>query len=208
MVKEALYEESATSLKSKKESKFYMAFQVIAIIFAVCALLYTFLCVSMIIPTTIAQYKNPPEGVQRLSKFGLILNIVMRVSMIAVLALTSFLFFRFRRRFNVSYDYLFVEDELRITKVFNGRKRKHLITMKAESMLQIGYCENDSFERLLRGNGKPKFMTPNQEPMDEKTFIYILYSSQAGKSLYVLECRQMMLEYVVRAAGRNKFERQ
>ena len=41
-----------------------------------------------------------------------------------------------------------------------------------------------------------------------KIFIYLLYSSSIEKRVYVLECRKELLEYLVFAAGRNKFERQ
>ena len=107
----------------------------------------------------------------------------------------------------MSYDYTFVQDELRVTRVFNGKTRKHLLTMKADQMLMIGYADTDSYERLIAGqrNKKPTYLTPNGEPAEGKIFIYIHYSTSIGKTLYVLECRKEMLEYVVFAAGRNKF---
>ena len=91
--------------------------------------------------------------------------------------------------------------------MFNGKTRKHLLTMKADQMLMIGYADTDSYERLLAGqrNKKPTYLTPNREPAEGKIFIYIHYSTSIGKTLYVLECRKEMLEYVVFAAGRNKF---
>ena len=49
-------------------------------------------------------------------------------------------------------------------------------------------------------------LTPNREPVEGKIFIYIHYSSSIEKKLYVLECRKELLEYVVFAAGRNKFD--
>ena len=51
-------------------------------------------------------------------------------------------------------------------------------------------------------------LTPNNEPAEGKIFIYLLYSSSIEKRVYVLECRKELLEYLVFAAGRNKFERQ
>lgn len=208
MAKDTLYEESALCARAQKEAKWYLAFHVIAIIFVVLAVFHAFFCF-LTVPNAISSYKNPPEGTQS-SAIVLAFNLILLLGTLATLALCAFLFFRFRRRFNVSYDYLFVEDELRVTKVFNGKRRKHLITMKAESVLQIGYYEKPSFDRLAAGlNGKkPTFLTSNREPMEGKEFIYILYSGSGMKTLYVIECRQMMLEYLVRAVGRTKFERE
>ena len=103
-----------------------------------------------------------------------------------------------------------MQDELRITKVFSGKKRKHIVTLAADHILQIGYCEGASFERTYAGlkGDKPQIMTPNSEPAEGKDFIHILYSSQAGKTLYIIECRKAMLEHLVLAAGRNKFVRE
>ena len=108
----------------------------------------------------------------------------------------------------MSYDYTFVEDELRVTKVFNGKSRKHIRTFKAEQILKIGYVDSASFERTIAGlQGKKAIpLTPNQEPAEGKIFIYILYSTSVEKKVYVLECRKELLEYLVFATGRSKFE--
>ena len=83
-------------------------------------------------------------------------------------------------------------------------------TFKADQILQIGYVDSASFERTIAGiQGKKAIpLTPNREPAEGKMFIYLLYTSSVGKKVYVLECRQELLEYLVFAAGRNKFVRQ
>ena len=207
MARDALYEESALCARAQKEEKWYLAFQIIAIIFSVVSVLDAFFCF-ISLPAVIHQYRT--EGEEQLTTFGFAVNLILMFGMLASFVLCAFLFFRFRKRFNVSYDYLFVEDELRVTKVFNGRKRKHLVTMKADSVLQIGYYEKPSFDRLAAGlnEKKTKFLTSNREPVGDKEFIYILHSASGIKTLYVIECRRMMLEYVVRGFGRTKFERE
>lgn len=198
MPRDALYEESAQPERGKSQSKWYSVFMALAIVFAAMALIQLFVILLVL-----------PAMTEGLSGWSLALFILIWVLPCVACAATGFIFFRLRLRFNVSYDYIFVQDELRITKVFNGRKRKHLVTLHAEHMLQIGYCEGDAFERTLAGmNGaKPKVMSPNREPAAEKDFIHILYSDSMGKVLYVIECRKEMLEYLVLAAGRNKFVR-
>ena len=199
MAKDALYEESAQPVNAKKQAKWYLTFHIFFILFTVLTGFHAFVCL-MVIPKSFGVY----------SGLSLIIFLISWLGPLVMLGLTAFLFWWIRRRFNVSYDYLFVQDELRITKVFNGKRRKYLVTLAADHILQIGYCEGTTFERTYAGlNGaKPKIMTPNREPAEGKDFIHILYSSTAGKTLYILECRKEMLDYLVLAAGRNKFVRE
>lgn len=199
MARDALREESAQPVESEKQAKWYTTFHVLFLAFSVIALIWAFVCLTIL-----------PTGLQKVKGAALALSLVVWLTPFFAFSLTAFLFFRLRLRFNVSFDYLFVEDELRITKVFNGKKRKHLVTLEADHILQIGYCEGSTFERTYAGlNGaKPMLMTPNKEPTEGKDFIHILYSTSLGKSLYILECRKEMLEHLVLAVGRNKFVRE
>ena len=199
MQKDALYEESALCANAEKQAKWYMAFHVLFIVFAVVTVFYFFGCLMLI-----------PASIEGLSGWALAVYIIICILPGIGFGVMSVLFFWFRRRFNVSFDYLFVQDELRITKVFNGKKRKHIVTLAADHILQIGYCEGTTFERTYAGfkGEKPQVMTPNREPQEGKDFIHIVYSSQSGKTLYILECRKELLEHLVLAAGRNKFVRE
>lgn len=197
-MREAFYEESAISARSQSEIKLYTTFKVFAFIFFVAGgLLATFAA------TIVAGATDQTSGAE------LAFALIEYFGLIALLIGAGLIFWFLKNRFNVSYDYTFVEDELRITKVFNGKRRKHLIALKADHILQIGWVESDAFRRQLAGmqGKKPKVMTSNREPMEGKELYYILYSSSIEKSLYVIEARQPMLEYLVRAAGRNKLER-
>lgn len=176
-----------------------MVFHILGIVFfAITALLLLF------------SFFTVPGMIKDAKGVSLVFSLVTWCGGIAVVALTGFICWRVKRRFNVSYDYTFVEDELRVTKVFNGRRRKHLLTIQADRILKIGYCENQSYYDTLAGMAgkKPKFLTPNRTPSEEKKFVYILVSSSIEKSLNVIECRTTLLEYLVRAAGVNKFTRQ
>ncbi len=200
MRRDMLYEESATCNREKTEAKFYTLYLVLAIICFVIACIVAFYSVPFI------------QGIladKDLTTFGKVFNIVVLVFLIVVFAGGGVLFWFIKKRFNVSYDYTFVEDELRITKIFNGRSRKYYTTISADSLLKIGWCEKPSYQNVLRGiQGKPKFLTPNKTPAEEKDFVYLLVGGSLGKTLYVIECKQMMLEYLVQSAGINKFERE
>ena len=201
MARSAFYEESAISTREKAERRSYLVFHIASIVMLIIAALLVLFSLTSV-PSILGDEEL--TGVQK------VVSIV--VWCLPILSLVGFFFlFRYiKRKFNVSFDYTFVEDELRVTRVFNNKSRKHLHTFKADQILQIGYVDSASFERTIAGiQGKKAIpLTPNREPAEGKMFIYLLYTSSVGKKVYVLECRQELLEYLVFAAGRNKFVRQ
>ncbi len=117
-----------------------------------------------------------------------------------------FALFRWRQRLNVSYDYVFVSGELRIAKVFNVNKRKLVVRLEAESILQIGDVDNTSFDGLRADpSTKTVYCTSNVEPEEDKFFMYIL-ANDNGKKLYVLECREVLLMHMLRFLKRSVLE--
>ena len=200
--KGGFYEESASSGRSRKEAKMYMVFHIAGIVFFVLAVISLLWFFTLDLPLTLSEAKEANANPA--------LAIVIKVLGILITAGVGVLFWWMKRRFNVSYDYTFVEDELRIVKVFNGRRRKLFANLKADQILKIGYEQADSYHDAVAGlaGKKPKLATPNQEPEEGKQFIYIAYSTSLGKEIYVIECRQAMLEYLVSAVGITKFTKQ
>ncbi len=201
MERDRLYEESAISLRSEKESKYYTLFKVIAIVIFVIGGFQLFMSFPYI--------QNTVTNAE-LTTMEKVMFCIMWFALTAAILLIGLFFFLLKNRFNISYDYSFVEDEIRFTKVFNGKKRKFLTTVTMDNVLKIGYCDKPSYEATLRGLGgkKPKILTPNKDPEDGKMFIYLLVSTSLEKRVYVLECRQKLLEYLVLGAGRTKLERE
>ena len=198
MAESKFYEESAGSARQKKEAKMFQVFHIAGIIFFVFAAFGVFLSF-LFVPSMIDQAQK--------EDINPTLSILIWCLWIVSIGAIGVVFWILKKRFNISYDYVFVEDELRISKVFNGKRRKFIITLKADQILKIGLCENDSFERTVSGNQKKvRYMTPNREPSEDKSMVYVLYSSSIEKSVYVIECRKQLLEYLVLAAGRNKWE--
>ena len=198
MQRDKLYEESAISNRSQKESKFYTAFFVLAIIFFVLGAVILFFSFNDILNVL---SNDEIAGIYK------VMFMVFRIGLIVSLVLIGVLFFLLKNRFNVSYDYTYVDDEVRFTKVFNGKRRKFIATVTMENLLRIGYCDKPSYEnalRELRGK-KPRILTPNKTPAEEKFFIYLLVHTPMERKIYVLECRKEMLEYLVFAAGKNKW---
>ncbi len=199
-MRDAFYEESAISKNSASETKKYTVFRIVSYVFFALtgiSLLLFFYLLPMILAET--------SGAGR--TFSIIQWVLPAVTFLA----SAIVFMRMKFRYNLSFDYTFVEDELRISKVFNGKKRKYLFKMKSDTVLKIGLCERESFERTLAGHpNKPIYLTPNryEEPAEGKMFVYVVHSDPACKNIYILECREMLLEHLVQAVGRNKLELQ
>ncbi len=115
-----------------------------------------------------------------------------------------FCLFKLKQRFNISYDYVFVSGELRISKVININKRKLVTRLQAEDILQMGDMDSQSFEDLQKGTDiKLVVCTPNENPMEGKFFMYIYTATEGKKQLYIFECREELLMHVLQYARRS-----
>ena len=129
MLRDMLYEESAIPQNAMKEEKFNKGFTIAGIICIALSLLYIFILSPVALNIL---------GDDELDTIGKIFNVLFWASFPMLFILLGVFLLIFKKRYNVSYDYHFVEDELRISKVFNGRKRKHLKTLKCDQMLGEG----------------------------------------------------------------------
>ena len=111
-----------------------------------------------------------------------------------------------KARVNVSYDYVFVSGELRISKVINVNRRKLVARIDCEDMIQFGDVDNPAFDRFRGDPGiKTVFCTSNDMAAEGKFFMYIL-AEYNGKKLFVLECRELLLMNILKFARRNKLD--
>ena len=123
-----LYEESATSTRAGAERRFYTVFLVFSILFFVVAGIIAFFSTSMI-PSILES-----DVFTTLEK---VFDILTWIVPILLLIGAGILFWFIKRRFNVSFDYSFVEDELRVTKVYNGKSRRYVTTITADNILKM-----------------------------------------------------------------------
>lgn len=182
---EAFYEESAQSVNSAKEEKNYKIANVISYIFLALGLLGVFIGISSIQVTHLLIW--------------------------AVICVPFFVFWlifrRMKYRYNVSYDYCFVSGELRISKVYNATKRKALARIDCADIVQVGDVDNGEYEKFAEeSNVKKIICTPNSEPSSDKFFMYILIENE-GKTIYLLECRELLLINIMKFAKRTVLER-
>ena len=181
-----LYEESSTAKDSGKKAKKY-------------AVLNVFSCVFLTL------------GIITLLFFLLFIPDIGFMFFFGSGALTFwgfwFIFYKWKSIINVSYDYMLVSDEIRISRVININKRKLLARFETEAIVQIGDVDSTSFDRFKADpNIKTVFCTSNVEASNGKFFMYIL-AEYNGKKLFVLECREEYLINIMRCTKRTALDR-
>ena len=184
---DVFYEESALVHNSAKKQRRYNILTAFSTVFLVLAILWIIIGFYTVDVTSIANWLF----------WGFICT---------WLFMAWFLLRMWKMRINVSYDYVFVSGELRISKVINVNKRKLVARIDCEDMIQFGDADNPSFDRF-RSDPKVKTVicTSNDQAADDKFFMYIL-AEYNGKKLFVLECRELLLMNMLKFAKRNKLE--
>ena len=202
---DAYYEESSICAKESKERKIYKIIHIISVVLLLIgsvSMLYAIFSFLMLIgglsPEAPADVKQAFEAQKTMSVFSLFIGVFF--------LLQWFLLGKLKARYNVSYDYVFVSGELRISKVFNVNKRKLITRIDCADILQVGDVDNSSYERLRSDPSTHELIcTANEEAGNGKFFMYVLANSD-GKKLYVLECREALLTNMMRFMKRTVLE--
>ncbi len=207
--RDIFYEESAISANAKKGERRYKIMHIASLIFMVLGiLLFFFFVLNMPFGTPDVSSMTAEEAEQVLAYTGMWKFIALFCLFNSLLFLVFwFVLFKLKARINVSYDYVFVSGELRISKVININKRKLITRFDVEEILQIGDIENKSYELLKTDpTNKEVICTPNYEAMPGKFFMYI-HINDNGKKIYILECREQMLVNILKFAKRTVLEK-
>lgn len=199
---EVFYEESAVNANAKKEEGKYKILHILSTVSLVLSVVLLFIFISFF-PYALAPNATAEE--KEIFNAGRLMFGFVGLQSVLFL-IVWFVLWRAKSRVNVSYDYIFVSGELRITKVFNINKRKGVDRISCDEMLQIGDTDNPSYARLSSApNTKTIFCTSNDAPAEGKFFMYILVGGE-NKYLYVLECRETLLMQILKFARRSVLE--
>ncbi len=194
----AFYEESALPARRMHEENKFKTFRALGAVLLIAfgfAVILSFFFVNYIVGSTFSSGE----------KAGF-----LAAWFAAVVAIGGFGFFFwfYKNRCNVSYDYVFVEDELRVTRVSGNGKRRLMARIAAERVLELGWAESEAFARAKEEfAGRMEILTPNKTRGEEKEFYYIVYLSEFEKELVVIEAHSRLFEYLVRVAGGSKLQR-
>ena len=199
MAVDAFYEESAVNLDEKKQSLFYTIFFVAQIICIVLAVLWGWFGFNFFIIFPV----NGKTVADALPSW--IFYAILLASFIGGAVLLAIL----KKRFNVSFDYVCVYGELRISKVFNQKKRKLVCCIEPNSILQVGDMENSSYDLLCKTNGvKEVICTPNMTAASGKFFLYVYAVDEGERKLFLLECREALLINLMQYLRRDILDRE
>ncbi len=181
-----LYEESSTARNAEKKQKKYVVLNIFSSIFLILGILTAFFFI-LFIPNIAFMFFF---GSGALTFWGF-----------------WFIFFKWKSIINVSYDYVLVSDEIRISKVINVNRRKLVARFQTEAIVQIGDVDSTSYERFRADpNVKTVVCTSNEEAAKGKFFMYIL-ADYNGRKLFVLECREELLMNIMRCTKRTALDR-
>lgn len=199
MALESFYEESARNLNEKKQTIIYNVLLVVQIVFIALSCLWGWIGFNFVIELPI----NGKTFGEVLPSW--ILFFLLLASLIGGAVACSLL----KKRFNVSYDYLCVYGELRVSKVINQRRRRLICRIDPNSVIQVGDMESDSYDRLRKLPGLKEIVcTPNYTAGSGKFFMYIYAQVDGEKKLYLLECREALLINLMQYLRRDVLDRE
>ena len=199
MALDSFYEESAVNANEKKQSLYYMIFFVLQIVFIVLSVIWGWFGFNFILKVPV-NGKTIVDVLPSWIFFALIL---------ASFIVGAVLFAVFKKRFNVSFDYSCVYGELRVSKVFNQKKRKLICRIEPNSILQVGDMESSSYDLLCKTNGvKEVICTPNITAASGKFFLYVYAVDEGERKLFLLECREALLIHLMQYLRRDVLDRE
>lgn len=200
-MQEVFYEESA-SLLNEKPAKF--RYNLLTIVGVICILSAVFAIIMIWMAFSVPVNE---EDMQSFVLKDFLLSLLPLFILFVLMVVGAVLLFKKRHSVYVSYDYTFVTGELRICKVIHNRKRKLLYRLSDERLIKIGRVGSESYKKLKASpDNKEDILTPNEEAAEGKEFFYIQASTNVGKKILVLECRQQMISTILRYMNKNILE--
>ncbi len=97
----------------------------------------------------------------------------------------SFVLSRINKRNNTEYDYVLDDEYLKISEVYFRQTRKLKHTIRLRAVESVGVFDSEGYKKVERLATKKVLALVNYE--DEKSILYMLYSTDKGKKIIFLE---------------------
>ena len=189
-MQEVFYEESAMVQSSGPAKTRYYIVKTFSVISYVIATVWGIIAV-MLFPT---------QG-------NVLLNILFAALPFAVFLASGIILGKIKDKLYVDYDYTFVSGSIRFSRVIKNVKRKNILQFETSSIEKLGRYGSDTFERyMIMPDKKKVVLTSNIEPEDGKGFYYIVANVNGQKYIFVLECSETFISYVIRYSNRTVIE--
>lgn len=138
---------------------------------------------------------------------NVLINIIGAAIPFAIFLFSGILLGKIKDKLYVDYDYTFVSGSIRFSRVIKNVKRKGILLFETSNIEKLGKYGSETFERYLMIPEKKKIiLTSNVEPDDGKSFYYIVANVGGQKYLFILECTETFISYVIRYSNRTVIE--
>lgn len=97
----------------------------------------------------------------------------------------SFILSRINKRNNTEYDYVLDDEYLKISEVYFRQTRKLKHTIRLRAVESVGVFDSEGYKKVERLATKKVLALVNYD--DEKSILYMLYSTDKGKKIIFLE---------------------
>ncbi len=138
---------------------------------------------------------------------NVLVNILFAAIPFVLFLLSGILLGKMKDTLYVDYDYTFVSGSIRFSRVIKNVKRKGILKFDTTNIEKVGIYGSDTFDRyMLMPEKKKMILTSNKTPEDGKNFYYIVANVGGIKYLFVLECTETFISYVIRYSNRTVIE--
>lgn len=121
---------------------------------------------------------------------------------VVISALLYFLSYKIFNRFNVDYEYLIVDDEIRFAKIINKSKRKELVTVNRANIKMVANINSNFDKSILSSQFDKKLYLISQTNND---YYFLTATTKEGKKVCIFfEPNEKMCENF-RVFLRDKF---
>ena len=140
---------------------------------------------------------------------GIVFNIIVAFLPPAIFIVGGILLGKYKNRFYVDYDYIFISGTVQIAKIFNQSKRKEVLSFETREIEKIGMYASNTYEKYENFPGiVNSILTSNSTPADNKDFYYMVVNSQGYKYLLVFECTETFIVNILKFAKKNVLEQE
>lgn len=185
------YEESVSTENSKKHRVLKIQLFVFFVIFLAVALLCYIVAAS--------QKAATGSGATKQENVFFIFYLVVAIFFTGFAVLALFL----SKRMIYSYDYIYVSGSVHIAKVINNARRKRIDEIDCKKIIKIGRVDSDGFYSMQSSGGVVKTIKCFADKKNIENQAYILINSTEGRIMYLLECSDTLLSYIVGFTGKT-----
>ncbi len=123
-------------------------------------------------------------------------------------ALGAVAFVLIKKHFYNCYDLIFVSGEVRVIKVVNTKKRKKIAIFDSKDVFGAGRFGSETYEKFAASPDIKKIFVPTNKYVIDKEKYYICTVVDGAKMMFVLECSETFLKYVLKYCGKPVLEKE